>query len=118
MTTFEIILKDLRFNAFHGVLDEERRLGNEFIVNLNVVVPFHFEIEDDCLEGTVSYEDLFKIIKEEMEIPRNLLEKVALRIGQRIKATFPRIENGTIEIEKVRPPIRNMIGKASVKMTF
>lgn len=114
----EIKLNNLRFYAFHGVLDFERRAGNEFVVNLSVNVKYDRRVEDDNLEGSVSYVDLYEIINEEMHIPRNLLEKVATRIGTRIIEKFPVIVSGWVSIEKTHPPIESMIGSASVVYHF
>ena len=116
--TFEISLESLRFFARHGVLDFEREAGNEFIVDLSVKVRVEEAVRDDELNATVSYAELFEIIKEEMEKPRRLLEKVALEIAFKIKSSFPAVESGKIEIKKVRPPVASMIGSASVSFEF
>ena len=115
---FEISLTDLRFYAYHGVMDEEKAIGNEFRVDLTVVIPSCDAIEEDKLEHTVSYADLYEIIAETMSKPRNLLEKVALNIVREIKNRFSEIRNGWIRIEKTRPPIQGMLGSASVKLKF
>ena len=118
MKDVDIKLKNLRFYAYHGVQVGERLLGNEFHVNLVVTIPFNQKMEEDELENTVSYEDLFTIVKEEMATPRKLLEKVAIRIVMRIRKEFPQILKGSLEIEKVHAPIRDMLGSASVTMNF
>ncbi|MCH5225780.1 MAG: dihydroneopterin aldolase [Muribaculaceae bacterium] len=116
---FEIILDKLRFYAFHGVFEEERRVGNEFIVNLSVKVACGQEVRADSLEATVSYAELFEIVKEEINKPRNLLEKVALEIADRIREKFcEQIISGRIEIRKVHPPIPGMLGEAGVALNF
>ena len=116
--SFDISLNNLRFFAYHGVLDFERKFGNEFVVNLTVKVPFDVRIDRDDLTGTVSYADLYEIIKEEMQQPKNLLEKVAVEIVSKIRDKFSLIQSGYIEIEKVHPPIPGIIGSASVKLNF
>ena len=115
---FEISLNDLKFYAYHGVFDEERRIGNEFIVGLSVFIPFDKRIENDELEGTVSYAELYEIVKEEMSKPHNLLEKVAHNIWVRIKEKYEQISRGFIRIEKSRPPVAGMLGTASVTLRF
>ena len=115
---FEICLKDLRFYAYHGVFEEERKTGNEFKVDLSVFTPYDDNIRSDDLSKTVSYANLFNIIKEEMSIPRNLLEKVAIEIALKIKRDFPVIQRGRINIEKIHPPIPGMIGSAAIALNF
>ena len=115
---FEISLNNLKFYSYHGVLEEERCNGNEFIVNLSIFVSCNSSIEKDELQDTISYADLFEIVKSQMSISRNLLEKVAYSIATTIKTDYPQVKKGKISIEKVHPPIPSMFGSASVTLFF
>lgn len=115
---FEISLVNLSFYAFHGVFEEEKKTGNTFIVNLSVFVDVNPESFTDEVSSTVSYADLFEIIKKEMIVPANLLESVLLRISKEIKVNFPGVKRGKISIEKKHPPIPGMIGQAVVALNF
>lgn len=115
---FEISLNNLKFYAYHGVLEEELRIGNEFRVDLSIILPNNEGIEKDKLENTVSYAELYNIVKEEMERPHKLLEKVALNISLIIKSKYSNVKRGKIRIEKTRPPIVGMLGSASVTLSF
>ena len=77
---YEIALRDLRFHARHGVWEQENAVGNEFIVTVSVKIPYSEAIAADQLDATISYADLFSIVKEEMRRPRNLVEAVAASI--------------------------------------
>lgn len=115
---FEISLKDIKFYAYHGVFDEERMIGNEFNVNLSVFIPYNPDMKSDELEYTLSYADLYHVVREEMHLPRKLLEKLILKISERLKKEFPQIIRGRISIEKVHPPVRGMLGSAVVSLNF
>lgn len=115
---FEISLNDLRFYAFHGVFEEENKMGNEFRVDLAVTIPYDDSFEKDQLSEIVSYADLYEIIEKQMKKPSKLLEKVSLSIAKEIKEAFPQILRGKIRIEKVRPPVKGMLGSASVSLKF
>ena len=115
---FEISLNDLIFYSYHGVYEEEQKIGNEFHVSLTVVVPYNEGLEADDLAHTVSYADLYGIIEKEMAISSKLLEKVALKVAKRIKNDFPEIIKGKISIEKKHPPIPGILGSASVTLNF
>lgn len=103
--TSKIFLKNVRFHAYHGVLPQEQVVGNDYLVNLTVDYDFTAAMETDELTGTVSYADLFALIKEEMVIPSKLLEHVAGRIGRRIFAEFPAIQQIQLTVNKVNPPM-------------
>ena len=58
---FRISLEDCRFHAFHGVLPQERRVGNDFSVSA-VVCYTPADILSDNLDSTISYADLYEIM--------------------------------------------------------
>ena len=115
---FEICLNNLVFYAYHGVFPEERKNGNEFLVDLKVNIPYNSVLKGDNLENTVSYASLFEIVEDEMSRPRHLLEVLAISIIERIRNKFPLIKGGYISIEKKQPPIPGMLGSASVILKF
>ena len=105
----------MRFRAFHGVLPVEGVVGNEFSVA--VTLSYHLATEapvDDDIEGTVSYADVFEIVKEEMKTSSRLLEHVAWRIARSLVSLFPSIRSLRVRVEKVAPPIAGMEGPAAV----
>ncbi len=83
MENYIIKLDNCRFFAFHGVLPVEKTTGNEFIVSVRVEYSVKSPEEDD-LTNTISYADIYEIIKEEIAGPRNLLETVARQLGEKI----------------------------------
>lgn len=115
---FEVCLENVRFFARHGVFEHERIDGNEFIVNLKVKYPAPDlkQIEKDSLDHTISYADLFQIVKEEMDSPKNLLETVASAIISRIKNCYPQASEIYCHITKTTPPIAGFNGSASASL--
>lgn len=113
MNYFLIQLEDCRFFAYHGLYDQERKNGNDFIVNLTLKYPV-INPEDDRMENSVSYADLYEIVREEMKIPGNLLESVATRISGRIIEKWPGTLGIEVKITKSHPPIPEFTGRASV----
>lgn len=115
---FEISLSDLRFYSRHGVFEQEQKIGNEFTVDLTIETRYDERIEDDDLTATISYADLYEIVREEMETPRKLLETVASKIAGRIKSKCGEIIGGNVTICKSTPPIEGITGKAKVTLIF
>ena len=101
----KIFLRNMRFHAYHGVLEQEQTVGNDYLVNLTVDYDFSCAVKTDELSGTVSYADLFELVKEEMAKPSKLLEHVAGRIGKRIFSEYPTIGKIQLSINKVNPPM-------------
>ncbi|MDE5874019.1 MAG: dihydroneopterin aldolase [Muribaculaceae bacterium] len=115
---FEISLAGLDFHAYHGVFNQERRVGNRFVVDVSVRFPYNENILDDNLADSISYADIFQIVAEEMSRPRNLLETVAATMVSKIKETWPFISSGHVTICKSTPPIANCTGAAKVTLFF
>ena len=111
-----ISLSDVRFFAYHGVFPQERRVGNEFSVDIDVIIPEEMIDESDQIKNTVSYADIYDIIKVEMDRPCELLETVLLKIRKRIRDIWPDVKGGKIKITKISPPISGFIGSASVTL--
>lgn len=100
-----IHLRELRFYAFHGVLPQEKRVGAYFIISLKVKMDVETAATTDELQDTLSYADLFQIVKEEMMIPSQLLEHVAGRICQHIYQDHSCAQAIDITIEKENAPV-------------
>lgn len=113
----KIILEGLEFHAYHGVYPHERDSGNWFEVDVEVHTDFSQAAATDELNGTVNYETLFRIIKEEMEVPSRLLETVAEKVVTRILEDLLQVSEVTIRISKLNPPIGGKCRKASVVLS-
>lgn len=114
--TGKISLEGMEFHAFHGLHDFERESGNYFEVDLTVETDIGVAAEEDLIKGTINYEELYRLVKEEMEIPSHLLEMVANRISERIMQTFTRIETLHIKISKLNAPVGGRCRKASLEL--
>lgn len=100
----KIFLRQVRFHAYHGVLEQERRVGNDYAINVVAECDFTHAMLTDELEDTVNYAEIYRVVKEEMAIPSKLLEHVAGRIGERLFNEFPSLQSLDISIMKVNPP--------------
>lgn len=119
MPEFEIQLRDVMLFGRHGVLPQERLLGNQYRINVRLHIDASlFDEEADDLSATISYAEVFEILRREMDVPAALLESVAVRFAKRVRQTWPGIRRGEIEIVKTVPPIPDMVGEAGVKYRF
>ena len=113
-----IYLKNARFHAYHGVLQQERIVGNDYVVNLVVDYDFTSAMETDELSATIIYAELYEIIKEEMAIPSKLLEHVVGRIGKRVFSEYSAIRQIQLAITKENPPFGADCGGAGVEVVL
>ena len=101
-----ICLNNIEIYAYHGVFEVEQKVGQWYIVNLEIDVDFSEAAMNDDLNGTVDYSKLNDIIREEMAVKSKLIEHLANRMATKILDEFPDIESGTLSIAKQNPPVQ------------
>ncbi len=112
--TGKVALEGLEFHAYHGVYPHERSSGNKFEVDVVIDTEFSESAFRDELTGTINYEELYAIVKEEMEKPSKLLETVGHAIASHALKSFASAKSVEVKISKFNPPIGGVCKKASV----
>jgi len=110
----KIILKEIRVYAFHGCMEEEKKIGSDYIINLEVETDMINPTESDDIADAVDYVILNKIVKEEMSVRSKLLEHVAQRIIDRVLKQFSEVESVVVSVAKQNPPIGGDVGEVCV----
>lgn len=105
MEKVTIEVNRLRCRANHGVLPQERVVGNEFEVSLRLVYPALKAVAEDDLSATLDYAAACAVVKEVMAEPSALLEHVCGRLRSALLARFPLIGAGMVRVAKLNPPI-------------
>lgn len=83
-----IELIGLRGKGFHGVFEQERRTGQDFVVDLALVVDTRAAAASDDLSHTVDYGAVASAVYELITgAPVNLIETLAERIAEFVSAT-------------------------------
>ena len=100
-----IELEGMEFKAYHGVLEQEKVRGNEFVVDFRGELDLSAAAESDALEDTLNYAEIYDIVAYEMSVPSELLENVAGRILKTIEAQFPQLISFSVRVSKKRPPV-------------
>lgn len=109
-----ILLENIEFYSNHGVLEQEKLVGNIFIINLKIGVDTSLAAKTDDILHTVNYAEVYGIIEHEMSIPSKLIEHVAGRIINKLRHKFPQIEDIELKLSKRNPPIGGQVEYASV----
>ncbi|MDA0200494.1 MAG: dihydroneopterin aldolase [Bacteroidetes bacterium] len=112
----KVILKNIRIYAFHGCMEEEEKIGSDYIVNLKVDAPMEMASRTDELEDAVDYVSLNAIVKEEMSVRSKLLEHVAQRIVDKIMGQFDEVESVEVSVAKQNPPIGGDMDEVCIRL--
>lgn len=113
-----IYLRNLRIYAYHGVLKQERIVGNDYVVNVKIKYPIGKSAMSDDVKDTLDYGNVCQIVTHEMSIPGNILEGVACRICNELCNEFPQIEEINIDLRKLNPPMGVDSDGAGVELTI
>lgn len=112
-----IRLKNIKIYAFHGCMIEEGQIGSDYLVNISVKANLNKAAETDELHDTVDYVHIQKIVKNEMAIRSKLLEHVGQRIISAVFQEIRMVDEVTVTVSKVNPPIGGDVAEVSVTMS-
>ena len=111
----KIYLKNIKIYAYHGCMEEEKKIGSDYLVNLIVHADLGLSCESDELKDTVDYVALLDIVKNQMKMRANLLENVADRVVNKIISKFPSVRKAVVKIAKLNPPINGNIDEVVIR---
>ena len=112
-----IHLKGMEFYGYHGVLEEERVIGQKFVVDADIHLHGAKRQEDDDLAHTVDYREIYSIVKqcvekEQFKLIETLCEIIASRLLAQIDCAGVKVE-----VHKPNAPIPGMIRDISIQIT-
>ncbi len=114
----EIIIKNLKVFAYHGVHTEEKIDGQNFYIDaVYQTVESSIKLHDD-IKSTVSYSDVIKFIKKNMLVKSfDLIETAADDLCEKILKNFPKILKIEIILKKPEAPINEIFDYVAVKVS-
>lgn len=104
--------------AFHGVHDEEQRLGQRFFISLDLMLDLKAAGAGDDLDQSVDYG---RVVEEVQQLAcvqtYRTIEGLAEALAGHCLTTFPRLERITVTVEKPSAPVAAMIENVAVEIT-
>lgn len=102
----KIIMKDMAFYGYHGVMKEENLLGQRFIVSIELGLNLKKPGMTDAIEDTVSYAEVYEVVKSHAEGRKyRLLEALAESIAAEILLRFLPVQEVLVSVKKPQAPI-------------
>ena len=111
-----IKIKSARFFAHHGLYEEERKVANEFIVDLEIFFEAPVPIITK-MEETINYIKVYELVKKQMLQTTDIIETLAMKITDTIHEIYPQVKKIMITITKKYPPVINFSGNVAVSYT-
>lgn len=112
-----IILADLAFYGYHGVMLEENKLGQRFRIDLELGLDMTEAARSDDVSATISYAHVYDLVKEAFEEKRfKLIEALGHHIIVRLFNRFDRLEWVRIKVRKPEAPLPIVAGEAAIEI--
>ncbi|MBO4687792.1 MAG: dihydroneopterin aldolase [Clostridiales bacterium] len=102
----KIVMSNMIFKSFSGVLQQEKENGQEFVITLTLEIPRIKGCRTDHIRDTVDYGKVFDLVKDYVEhVSCDLIEYMAEQIILRVMRKNSMVERITCEIRKPKAPI-------------
>ena len=112
-----LFIDNLEVFANHGLFQEENKLGQKFIVDIECELHYKKAMFSDEMTDSISYADIAEVVvKTATTNTFNLLERLAGEILKNIFTEFSQIENINLKINKPGAPIKYHFEKCGVEV--
>ena len=112
-----LFIDNLEVFANHGLFEEENKLGQKFIFDIECELNYKKAMFSDEMTDSISYADIAEVVvKTAMTNTFNLLERLAGEILKNIFTEFSQIENINLKINKPGAPIKYHFEKCGVEV--
>lgn len=113
----KILMKNLCFYGYHGVLPEENKLGQKFMVDATLHVDLEAACSSDNVFDTVNYAEVHEIIQYHMTIKQyKLLEALAEAITREIFQKHQKVQEIELTIKKPEAPVNGIFDYFGVEI--
>ena len=113
-----IEIKGIKSFGYHGVFESENIAGQDFYVDVVLELDLTRASVTDDVADTVNYAEVTDLVIEEIIGERvALIEKLASRIIDRIKSSYPQIMAVSITVHKPQAPVNAQVSDISVTIT-
>jgi 7,8-dihydroneopterin aldolase/epimerase/oxygenase len=114
----KIFVSNLCIYGYHGVREEEERLGQRFYLDICCQVDTRAATAEDNLTKTLSYSDLCALVQRVFSAKRfKLIESLADRIAREILGQYRIVDQVCIRIRKPSAPVHAVVDCAGVEIT-
>ncbi|MGX7079336.1 dihydroneopterin aldolase [Gemella parahaemolysans] len=110
-----LFIDNLEVFANHGLFEEENKLGQKFIFDIECELNYKKAMFSDEMTDSISYADITEVVvKTATTNTFNLLERLAGEILKNIFDEFSQVENIKLKINKPGAPIKYHFKKCGV----
>jgi len=110
-----IFIRGLLVHAHHGVMSHEAKVGQRFVIDLELQIDLAPAGQSDRLADTASYSAIVETATEAFtRTSYRLVEAAASRVAEAVLAAFPNIAAVQVTVHKPHAPIAAIFGDVGV----
>lgn len=107
----------MEFHAYHGVHAEEARLGQRFLIDVELSCDAHAAGCSDDLSDAVNYGAVYKTVAAAVTEARyNLIEALAAAIAQAVLRNYPAVDEVLVRVSKPQAPIAGVFDTVQIEI--
>jgi dihydroneopterin aldolase len=112
----QIEIEGLEIYGYHGVLPEEKSLGQIFRFDLRLTVESCPGVVTDCVTDTIDYTEVIDVVTDAAGCSSyNLLERLAGAVATAVLERFP-VDAVWVRVTKPHPPIPCAVAGVGVSL--
>ena len=113
-----IFIEGLRIFAYHGVFPQEKREGQEFVLDITLQLDLTRAGETDALTDTLNYAEAVAVATEAMTAASyDLIERAAAQVAAALLDRFPSLQEVTVRLSKPHAPVDAAFTNIAVEIT-
>jgi dihydroneopterin aldolase len=110
----KILVEGIKIYAYHGCLEEEGKIGTNYIVDVAMETDFTEAAKTDDLSKTIDYVVVYNIVKTQMAVRAKLIEKVGQHIIDELKKELHGLKKVEVKVTKLNPPMNGNVERVSI----
>jgi len=110
-----IFITGVTIHAHHGVMRHEKKVGQQFVIDLELAIDLAQAGASDKLVDTVSYSSIVEAATRAFTAKSfRLVEAAAQAIADEVLASFPRVASVRVTVHKPHAPIAAIFNDVGV----
>lgn len=113
----KIVMDGMEFYGYHGLFEEETKLGQPFVVDLILYVDVRTPGLSKNIEDSVHYGEVYERVRDRVEgDPVHLIETLAEEIAEELLADFDLIEAIQVRLKKPTAPLPGIFNYVAIEI--
>lgn len=110
-------MNQMSFYGYHGLFPEENKLGQRFLVDLELELDLKQAGQTDDMNESINYGQIYEVTQEVVEgEAKQLVEAIAEEIAASLFKSFSKLHAVNVKVIKPNPPIPGHYDSVAIEM--